>query len=348
MCHFYANPLSIFLYGSVTQEHISTDVYNAVRNTNSFQRLVDHSLTDSTDSSRITEEYLNWEPHAEGVETIKKLLESDDFLFDVVLDDLARSQKALDSMTSAVQVLEGARNVVPGFPKMSLSTLYLHGLEGSLQGSPILREFLLSVKKSPSDMTQKMISAIEPIFASSSWSEELSAISHRLGDVLRMKESNEPLRSQFDTSNETLRTTVVAQKVSLSRQKASLSEIEVKYSEVLEKFHDCLQGYFDQELKGDKDAFFSEIFIYNIRGPDRSVFTPKPRHSIERALSSPHDYLNCECCRGSKSSSHEEVSVRVRHFGHANLHSECPAWNPTTNRPFISALFRVGVDDKCT
>jgi origin recognition complex subunit 3 len=266
---------------------------------------------ESTNTSRITEGYLDWEPRIEGIGTIKKLLESDEFLFEVILDDLGRSQKALESMTSAVQVLEGARNVVPGLPKLSLSTLYLHGLEGSLQGSPILREFLLSVKKSPSDMTQKMISAIEPIFASSSWSKELAAISHRLGDVLRMTESTEPLRSQFDTRNETLRTTVVAQKVSLSRQKATLSEIEVKYSEVLEMFRDVLQRYFDQELKGDKDAFFSEIFIYNIRGPDRSVFTPKPRHAIERALSSPHDYLNCACCRGSKSSKHDEVRDQV-------------------------------------
>jgi origin recognition complex subunit 3 len=236
------------------------------------------------------------------------LLESDEFLFDVVLDDLGRSQKSLDNMTAAAQVLEAARNVVPGLPKMSLSTLYLRGLEGGLQGSPILREFLLSVKRSPSDQTEKMISAVEPILTSGPWSEELSTLSHHLDDVLKMTASTAPLRSQFDTGNETLRTTVVAQKVSLSRQKASLSEIEVKYSEVLEKFHSLLQRYFDQELKGDKDVFFSEIFIYNIRGPDRSVFTPKPRHAIERALSSPHDYLNCECCRGSKGSKEGEVS----------------------------------------
>ena len=26
---------------------------------------------------------------------------------------------------------------------------------------------------------------------------------------------------------------------------------------------------------------------------------PTPRRAIERALSAPHDYLNCECCEGS-------------------------------------------------
>jgi origin recognition complex subunit 3 len=211
-------------------------------------------------------------------------------------------------MASAARVLEAARSVVPGLPKMTLSTLYLQGLEGSLRGSPTLREFLLSVKKSPSDMTEKMISAIAPTLASSAWIKELTAVSHRLGEVLQMKESNAPLRSQFDTGNETLRTTVIAQKVSLSRQKASLSDIEVQYSKVVETFHNFLQRYFNQELNGDKNAHFSEIFIYNIRGPDRSVFTPKPRHAIERALSSPHDYLNCECCKGSKGSKPGEVS----------------------------------------
>jgi origin recognition complex subunit 3 len=308
MCHFYSNPLSIFLHDEIAQEHIVADLFTAVRNTDSFQRWVLFSAAGLTNTSRITEVYLEWEPRREGIETIKKLLESDEFLFEVILDDLGRSQKALDEMTSAVQVLEAARNAVPGLPKMSLSTLYLHGIEGNLQGSPTLREFLLAVKKSPSDMTEMMVSAIQQVLASSPWSAELSNISRQLGDVLRMKDSTDPLRSQFDNRNETLRTTVVAQKVSLSRQKASLSEIEVKYSEVLEKFHDWLQRYFEQELKGDKDAFFSEIFIYNIRGPDRSVFTPKPRHAIERALSSPHDYLNCECCKGSKDSKQEEAS----------------------------------------
>src|ERR1700733_369657 len=120
MCHFYSNPLSIFLYDSVAPEHITPDVFNAVRHTNSFQR--------------ITEDYLDWEPREEGFDTIKKLLESDDFLFDVIVDVLGRSQKSLDDMTAAVRVLEAARNVVPGLPKMTLSTLYLRGLEGDLQG----------------------------------------------------------------------------------------------------------------------------------------------------------------------------------------------------------------------
>jgi origin recognition complex subunit 3 len=288
---------------------------DAVRHTNSFKRLVTFDPIYSTNVSRITELYLEWEPRREGIETIKKLLDSDEFLFDVVIDDLGRSRKALDNMTIAVQALEAARNVVPGLPKMPLSTLYLHGLEGDLQGSPILREFLLSVKKSPSDMMEKMIFAIEPILASTPWSEELSAISHQLEALLKTTgHSKEPLRSQHDIRHETLRTTVVAQKVALSRQKANISGIEVKYSEILEKFHDQLQRYFEQELKGNKDSYFSEMFIYDIRGPDRSVFTPKTRHAIERALSSPHDYLNCECCRSSKNSMNEEVSGTVEIF----------------------------------
>ncbi|KAG9714671.1 hypothetical protein KCU73_g16148, partial [Aureobasidium melanogenum] len=61
-------------------------------------------------------------------------------------------------------------------------------------------------------------------------------------------------------------------------------------------FVEALETDFDVALINPKDLVFNEIFMYDLKSPHRDVFMPKPRAAIERALASPHDYLDCECC----------------------------------------------------
>merc|ERR1712000_106404 len=103
------------------------------------------------------------------------------------------------------------------------------------------------------------------------------------------------MRSEHDIRNDTLRTTVVAQKVQLSRHKAKLSEKDEAYSKIVTAFHDLLSNMFGN-LQNPLDMFGNEILIYDLRMPHRASLMSKPRFAIERALSSPHDYLNCQCC----------------------------------------------------
>jgi origin recognition complex subunit 3 len=107
---------------------------------------------------------------------------------------------------------------------------------------------------------------------------------------------NEPLRSADDVQNSTLRTTIVAQKVELSKQKATLSKRDQAYTALIRRISDTFEAYLKETLVDPKTLPFHELVVYDLRSPYRETFTPRPRQAIERALAAPHDYLDCECC----------------------------------------------------
>lgn len=57
-----------------------------------------------------------------------------------------------------------------------------------------------------------------------------------------------------------------------------------------------IQNHTSSLLTAEPNPFLNEALIINARGPLSSAFNPKPRFATERALSSPADYLGCECC----------------------------------------------------
>ncbi|KAK3044647.1 hypothetical protein LTS18_000731 [Coniosporium uncinatum] len=167
-------------------------------------------------------------------------------------------------------------------------------MSGGLYGSPMLRELLLSIKRVSSDVLVEILDELlysqVDLPQCEGFQQELIALVKSAGV------SKAVLRSEHDLRNETLRTTVVSQKVELSKQKATLSKDDAAYSRLLNKFHDFMQAYFAGKFVAPKSLFLHEVFIYDMKAPHRATFGPKARYAIERALSSPHDYLNCECC----------------------------------------------------
>lgn len=118
-----------------------------------------------------------------------------------------------------------------------------------------------------------------------------------LDELLETQPSGDgPLRSAEDVQNSTLRTTVIAKKVELSKQKSALTKQDTAYSALLHRFTSHLEDHLDNALIDPKSLPFNEIFLYDLRSPLRDVFTPKPRFAVERALAAPHDYLDCTCC----------------------------------------------------
>ena len=75
----------------------------------------------------------------------------------------------------------------------------------------------------------------------------------------------------------------------------------------LRKFTDLLERYFKAVFIDPKSLLFHEVFIYDLKSPHREVFTPRPRHAIERALAAPHDYLDCNCCAPGKDDGDEQT-----------------------------------------
>lgn len=171
------------------------------------------------------------------------------------------------------------------------SELYTSAMSGELSDSTMIREALLAVKKLPSDKMKDMLGQL------SDHIPDMKRIQNDLVKLISATSSQAvPLRSEHDLHHNTLRTTVVAQKVELSKQAAALSKQDIEYSTIVNRAIIVLQEYYQEALINPQDLFLHELFLYDAKTPYRDAFTPKPRYAVERALSSPHDYLGCNCC----------------------------------------------------
>ncbi|CAO2657007.1 Nn.00g058100.m01.CDS01 [Neocucurbitaria sp. VM-36] len=279
MSHFYASYPTLFLKDGIAIEDSSEDAFEAVRNLPSFRRWVEEKLE-----------------HGEAQE-VRKLLESNQYLFDQIKSHIESGQHALSTLSHAAQVLSSTRESLQMSPKVRFSSIWTRAASGELRSSPLLRETMLCIKKIPSDKLVHLLATMKEL-RRDYFSVDISTFQQEINDLLETNNTNAPLRTQHDVRNDSLRTTVVAQKVLLSKHKAALSEQDKAYSDLVGRFHDELEGYFDSVFIDPRTLFLSEILIYDLKSPHTEVFQPKPRFAIERALGSPHDYLGCDCCSG--------------------------------------------------
>ncbi|KAK3675857.1 Origin recognition complex subunit 3 [Recurvomyces mirabilis] len=278
MSAYYANALSVFMASPHTRE-LSTTHFEAARSLPSFRTWVLRILGER------------------GPEDIKDLLHNDKGILDFVVGGIEAGQGVLNKMIVALKVIRKLQEALPNTTKSALSTLYVQAMSGKLLGTPALRSQLLLVKKVPSDIAVALLESALSIEGFESAARASDSVQQELKTLLsKQKDSTQPLRSEDDIKNATLRTTVVAQKVELSKQKSALSEQDKAYTALLGRISNMFQDYFADTLINPKDLLFNEIFIYDHKSPYREVFTPRPRHAIERALASPHDYLDCDCC----------------------------------------------------
>jgi len=279
MSTYYANALSIFLVPGLSSKDVSSDHYEAVRNLDSFREFARRLLANNE------------------TQRLNDVLTSDPILFGVVRNLITQGRNRLTDLTLAVDTLRTVQRCLPNTQISTYSTLYLQAMNGKLNGSALVRSLLLTLRKSPSHAAVEILQSIL-IFdlphdvgtACKSLAKELSMLLKAQGG------STTQLRSEDDVKNSTLRTTVVAQKVELSKQKSSLSKQDAAYTAIVRRLSDVLEGYFTDQLIDPESLVFHEIFVYDLKSPYREVFTPRPRHAIERALAAPHDYLDCDCC----------------------------------------------------
>lgn len=279
MSHYYANPLSIFLTTGLKSKDVPSDHFEALRCLDSFRRFAQR-LLGNDETGRL-----------------RDLLESDDILLGFVREKVGAAQTAMCDLMKAINVLRCLQLRLPATSVSSLSNLYVQAMSGKLQGSALTRSLLLSIRKTPSDVATLLLSSLSTTSMPRYLLDDCAELEKELGVLMRDgNDSAQPLRSEDDLKNSTLRTTVVAQKVELSKQKSSLSKEDAAYTALLRRFTDMLERYFADTLVNPKDLVFHEIFMYDPKSPHREVFTPRPRHAIERALAAPHDYLDCDCC----------------------------------------------------
>lgn len=224
-------------------------------------------------------------------DTVERLLEDDEVLWDAVAGNVPKNRSALAGICNAVKTLRVLQSFLSTKTAATFSELYIKAISGKLLDSTALRETLLSIKKMPSDVMLLMIQALSNVHP------KFSDLLRNLEELVNSQvDETAPLRSEHDVRHTTLRTTVVAHKVELSKQASALSKQDREYSEIVNRVDGALREYFNQSLVNPKDLFLHEVLIYDAKAPYRDAFTPKPRFAVERALSSPHDYLACNCC----------------------------------------------------
>ena len=284
MSCYYANALSIFLDTRVQMKDVPKDHFEAARSTPSF-RVHCRTLLDQGDAKKVRE-----------------LLDSDQALLSMIKDKIFLGFESLRSIHFATTLTQSLLKTLPGQPQPAQSKLYLQALSGKLKGSSMLRSMLLSIRKCPSTTVTQCFDILARTPLPSNISKRFTSLHSEYTSLLQtLSDANQTLRSEDDLANSTLRTTVVAQKISLSKQKSTLSKEDAAYTALLRRFTDLLEEYFAHVLINPKqDLPFHEIFLYDLKSPHRETFTPRPRHAVERALAAPHDYLSCDCCAPNK------------------------------------------------
>ena len=230
------------------------------------------------------------------VGAVRGLLDDDKALLELMTLESEKTRKAFIGLLGGVDSFDIVQSMLYLKKSTTWSDLYISAMSGELNDSTLIRETLLAVKKLPSDKMGDMLGQL---------SDHIPAMKRIQTDLVKLisATSNQavPLRSEHDMHHNTLRTTVVAQKVELSKQAAALSKQDREYSTIVNRASNVLQGYYQEALINPQDLFLHELFLYDAKTPYRDAFTPKPRYAVERALSSPHDYLGCNCCDNTES-----------------------------------------------
>ncbi|MCJ1232868.1 hypothetical protein MMC14_000822 [Varicellaria rhodocarpa] len=278
--HYFTNPLSILTDRNDSAGALQREHYEVIRDLPSFRRCT-QKMVDSKE-----------------LDKVQSLLDDDEILDKFTTTLIDHGQKSLRGILCALDVASKIQSCIPEKLSLRWSELYIKGLSANLANSNFIRDLLLSVRKFPSDTMHTLLEAL-------SQTPNLATAIRPIQTALRTltaahpSSTTAPLRSEHDLRHhETLRTTIVAQKVSLSKHKATLSKQDAAYSQLVARVDTALRTYFNEYLIDPKDLVFHEIFIHDARASCRDVFMPAPRRAIERALSAPHDYLNCECCEG--------------------------------------------------
>ncbi|KAI1466858.1 origin recognition complex subunit 3 N-terminus-domain-containing protein [Daldinia caldariorum] len=285
MCHFYANPLTVFLSDDTDADILQASHMEAVRYLPSFRRHIEALIERGE------------------IKQARLLLDDDQHLQALVKDSLQDSRRWSLSLLRKLKILT-ASNVLSA----DFTALYLDSLARGID-SELIDQFAQSIKRmQPTEIIAFLSQVLSDIengdinLGLNPWSNEAGdSVSHftsLLSSVTDLKKSAEEqgnvLRSKYSGQTKVLRTTVVAQKVQLSEDTATLTDEDKTYTDLMDKLVDHLKEKLDSDSA--KDLLFNELWFFDSKSPYRDVLIPRPRGIVERALSRPHDYLNCSCC----------------------------------------------------
>lgn len=219
---------------------------------------------------------------------MRGLLEDDKFLLQQTRKHLEHGQQRLRDIFQAITVIHLGLRQLKLFKRTGIGELAIHALSGELQNSSIVENLLTTLRTLDSESLKDLLAALpktpteDPVF---------QAIQGELGALLEMYDGEEPLRSEYDNRHSIVKTTVVQQRVKLSKGKTKLPKQNIEYTKIVDRLHTAAETYLNLTLIKPQDMFLHEVFLYDLKNPVKDAFTSRSRFAIERALSSPFDYL---------------------------------------------------------
>lgn len=304
MCHFYGNPLSILTEISASQSLLNLvqpQHLEQIRLLPSFKKSVEDSV------------------EAGNLSRAQKLLEDDIFLLQEVSKSLASGNIDITRVLRAMHLVAGCSP--EPIPKIEL---YMTTFQGNLIDSRFVRSILESIKRmAPESLVEFIQKARECVETGSlemdlrGWADEDTEVIKEMSDIQSRvitliqcsEETGKSVRSSYAIHSKGVRTTVIAQRVQLSYENSTLSELDKEFTALVDRLSQLLLGCCT--FVNPQHMFLNEVWLFNSMTPYSQYFTPRPRAAIERALSTPYDYLNCECCEPLEglSSTHPATAI---------------------------------------
>ena len=288
MCHFYANPLSIFIAPAeqLGNDVVQTEHLEAARNLPSFRSHVEAAM------------------EASSVQHIRPLLTDDAFLENQATRHVVLGKKWTTVLLRSILYL-----IATGLPKENFITLYINGTMDGIDFQAETSDFLDSMRRMTPDEVVALIRRVIAVTKTGDadlgvrgWEAESQDLLNELFSIdqeieklkAQVEAKGQSLRSKYTAQSKILRTTVIAQKVQLSQDTATLTEEDNAYTDLIDALVEHLTAAVSCEPSDS--MFLHEIWRFDFKSPHKDVFTPRPGSVLERALARPHDYLACACC----------------------------------------------------
>jgi origin recognition complex subunit 3 len=224
-------------------------------------------------------------------ESVRALLLDDDALWKQVFESVEIGLTQMKEIFHTMNTLRSLQTKLQLTKVNSNTDMYIRGVSGDLSNSATIKDLLNRLQKIDSDSLAGILAILReeeimlaPLVDVDQYEEELQIL-------LATPGTDEPLRSKHDDQNTSVKTTIVKDKVNLTKTKKKISDVESAYTELLEKFIEELETSLSSKLINPQDLFLHEVFVFDLRNPLRDTFAPRTRFCIERALSTPFDYL---------------------------------------------------------
>jgi origin recognition complex subunit 3 len=219
---------------------------------------------------------------------VRDLLEDDKLLLLETTRLIRAGQRSMHYMFQAVKFISILLKELNISKKVSISELSIRALCGELQKSPLLEDVLAAFRRLDSSRVAGLLSQFPEALRSL---PDLRGVEADFRSLTKAHEGPEPLRSEYDSQNSVIGTTIVKQRVKLDTGKAKLPEETIKYTRIINRCCTLLRSYFVNILVFPQELPLHEAFLLDMRNPIKEVFAPRARYAIERALSNPFDYL---------------------------------------------------------